>query len=91
MFAFGHQDSRKFIDLLLQVTNNKWTNIDVNKEIRVGDIGRIDHATGEFLVEGNLYELSETKSAMESHPVQTTVSTKFEKYLSKGVKGRPVF
>ncbi|KAF5342907.1 hypothetical protein D9758_015401 [Tetrapyrgos nigripes] len=86
MFAFGHQDSRKFIDLLLQVTNNKWANIDVNKEVKVGDFGRVDQTTGEFLVEGNLYELAETKPVMESYPVQTTVPTKFEKYLSKGVK-----
>ncbi|KAJ7190619.1 hypothetical protein GGX14DRAFT_407866 [Mycena pura] len=86
MFGFGQQESRKFIDLLLQVTNNKWTNIDANKEIKVGDFGQIDRATGELQIEGNLYEHPDTQAKMDAHPVRQTVSTEFEKYVSEGVK-----
>ncbi|THU79033.1 hypothetical protein K435DRAFT_811050 [Dendrothele bispora CBS 962.96] len=80
------QESRKFIDLLLQVTNNKWTNIDANKEIKVGDFGQIDRATGELQVEGNLYEHPDTKTKMAAHPLHRTVPTEFEKYVSEGVQ-----
>lgn len=52
----------------------------------MGDFGRIDRATGELLVEGNLYEHPETRCAMEAYPIKTTEPTKFEKYLSKGVR-----
>ncbi|KAJ4490675.1 hypothetical protein J3R30DRAFT_120841 [Lentinula aciculospora] len=83
---FGHQESRKFIDLLLQVTNNKWANIDANKEIKVGDFGRIDRATGELIVEGNLYQHPKTRSVMEDYPIEITATTDFERYLSKGVR-----
>ncbi|KIK68738.1 hypothetical protein GYMLUDRAFT_92240 [Collybiopsis luxurians FD-317 M1] len=86
MFSFSQQESRKFIDLLLQVTNNKWTNIDANKEIKVGDFGQIDRATGEFQIEGNLYANPDTVVKMSSHPLRQTVSTQFEKYVSQGVK-----
>ncbi|KAL0066484.1 hypothetical protein AAF712_006527 [Marasmius tenuissimus] len=86
MFGFGKQESRKFIDLLLQVTNNKWANIDANKEIKVGDYGRIDGATGELQVEGNLYENPETAATMAAHPIREGTPTKFEKYTSQGVK-----
>ncbi|KAF9070085.1 hypothetical protein BDP27DRAFT_642944 [Rhodocollybia butyracea] len=86
MLGFGQQESRKFIDLLLQVTNNKWANIDANKEVKVGDFGHIDRATGELLVEGNLYDHPETRGIMEAYPIKSTEPTKFEKYLSKGVR-----
>jgi len=86
MLGFGQQESRKFIDLLLQVTNNKWANIDANKEVKVGDFGRIDRTTGELQVEGNLYEHPKTRGTMAAYPIKTTEPTKFEKYLSKGVK-----
>lgn len=86
MFGLGKKESRKFIDLLLQSTNNKWTNIDASKEIKVGDFGYIERSTGEFLVEGNLYKLASTREQMEAYPVIETASTDFEKYTSKGVK-----
>lgn len=53
---------------------------------QVGDFGHIDRATGEFLVEGNLYTHPETCSFMVGYPVKTTVPTKFEKYLSRGIR-----
>ncbi|KAF9263737.1 hypothetical protein L218DRAFT_307659 [Marasmius fiardii PR-910] len=86
MLGFGQQESRKFINLLLQVTNNKWANIDANKEIKVGDFGQIDGATGEFQVEGNLYQDPTTSAAMGPHPIRVTPPTDFEKYLSEGVR-----
>ncbi|KIK57999.1 hypothetical protein GYMLUDRAFT_86419 [Collybiopsis luxurians FD-317 M1] len=86
MFTFGQRESRKFIDLLLQVTNNKWTNMDVNKEVKVGDFGRLDRATGELLIEGNLYEHPDTRAVMEDYPVKTTAPVDIERYTSGGVR-----
>jgi len=86
MFGFGKQESRKFIDLLLPSTNNKWTNIDANKPVHVGDFGSIEKSTGEFVVEGNLYTHPETREAMKSYEANDTAPTRYEKYTSKGVK-----
>ncbi|KAE9400343.1 hypothetical protein BT96DRAFT_919513, partial [Gymnopus androsaceus JB14] len=82
---FGKRESRKFIDLLLDSTN-KWTNIDAGKNIRVGDFGTIDPSTGDFLIDGNLYDLTETRDIMSKYPVQSTPKVQIEKYSSDAVK-----
>lgn len=46
--------SRKYIDLIHQASS-KWANWDPPIEIKVGDYGFIDAATGELVVEGNIY------------------------------------
>lgn len=91
MFGFGKQESRKFIDLLLQSTNNKWANIDADRKIRVGDFGVIERATGAFLVDGNLYEHNLTRQIMEGYPPDTNPPMRLEKYTSQGVREQAVF
>uniref|UniRef100_A0A8H7XTA0 Uncharacterized protein n=1 Tax=Psilocybe cubensis TaxID=181762 RepID=A0A8H7XTA0_PSICU len=46
--------SRKFIDLIWQATA-KWASWDPGYEIKVGDYGKIDKATGVFEKKGNIY------------------------------------
>ncbi|KAF8126282.1 hypothetical protein EV363DRAFT_1348183 [Boletus edulis] len=50
-------DSRKFIDLI-RATTSKWANWDPPREIKVGDIGKINRQTGEFDWQGNIYDES---------------------------------
>jgi len=47
-------ESRKFIDLILTATS-RWANWNPSGEIKVGDYGKINKETGEFVWEGNIY------------------------------------
>jgi len=46
--------SRKFVDLIFKATA-KWANLNPPTDIKVGDYGKLDETTGEFLREGNIY------------------------------------
>ncbi|KAF8580064.1 hypothetical protein K439DRAFT_1637300 [Ramaria rubella] len=46
--------SRKYVDLIHNATS-KWPNWDPPKQINAGDFGTIDMKTGDFLVDGNVY------------------------------------
>jgi len=46
---------RKYIDLIRQVSS-KWVNWDPPIEIQVGAYGTVDKETGEFIMEGNVYD-----------------------------------
>ncbi|KAF8573970.1 hypothetical protein K439DRAFT_1642559 [Ramaria rubella] len=46
--------SRKYVDLIHNATS-KWPNWDPPNQIKAGDYGTIDVKTGDFLVDGNVY------------------------------------
>jgi len=47
--------SRKFIDLIHQ-TSSKWANWSPSHGVEVGDYGKIDKESGEFVRQGNIYQ-----------------------------------
>lgn len=47
--------SRKFIDLIHQVSS-KWANWSPSHGVEVGDYGKIDKESGEFIRHGNIYQ-----------------------------------
>jgi len=63
---------RKYADLIHKVSS-KWVNWDPPIEIGVGAYGTVDRATGDLLVEGNIYD-PEFQSQLDKHSIKINLA-----------------
>ncbi|KAJ7842648.1 hypothetical protein B0H14DRAFT_1026643 [Mycena olivaceomarginata] len=59
--------SRKYIDLIL-TASSKWASWDPPHPIKVGDYGTVDHETGRFNKDGNVYDDAAIATLAADHP-----------------------
>ncbi|KAI9510612.1 hypothetical protein F5148DRAFT_1147463 [Russula earlei] len=70
LFRTKEHAQRKYIDLIKEATS-KWPNWNPTREIQVGDFGKVNIKTGDFIVEGNIYtDVNIAKIASQYPPVQ---------------------
>jgi len=67
LFRSRRNPQRKYIDLINEAST-KWANWDPPRRIKPGDFGTIIKSTGEFVVDGNIYEHKDLAHIAKNHP-----------------------
>jgi len=67
LFRSKRNSQRKYIDLINEASS-KWANWDPPKRIEPGDFGTVIKATGELVVEGNIYVHEALAHIAKRHP-----------------------